>query len=221
MTPWQADQLVLTGDLVQDDSAAAYCHLKQLVQELELPALVVPGNHDNRPVMQASLVAPEFDYCGSVSLGEWLLIGIDSCVDGSAGGQVSAAELDRMCATIAAADAEHVLVCLHHPPVSLNSRWLDTVGLANGSEFLNAVMHSGRVRGVIFGHAHQAFDTSIDALRILGTAATCRQFLPGSDEFALDDKPPAYRRLELAADGTINTELMWVDNATTIEQRER
>lgn len=218
-TPWQADRLALTGDLVQDDSPAAYDHLKHFLQQLDLPVLVVPGNHDVRPLVEESFSAPEFDYCGSVSHGAWLLIGVDSCVDGAAGGHVSPAEMDRLQKTIAVSDARHVLVCLHHPPLPVGSRWLDAVGLANGAEFLTAIKQSGRVRGVLFGHAHQAFDTSSDALRILGTPATCRQFLPGSAEFALDDKPPAYRRLELEADGTINTELVWVDNAISAEQR--
>jgi len=38
--------------------------------------------------------------------------------------------------------------------------------------------------------------------------------MPGSDEFALDDKPPAYRRIELSADGTVSTELVWVTENT-------
>jgi hypothetical protein len=30
----------------------------------------------------------------------------------------------------------------------------------------------------------------------------------------VDDRPPAYRRLELAADGTFSTELIWLDAQT-------
>lgn len=216
---WQADQLALTGDLVQDDSAAAYDNLKLLIQTLALPTLVVPGNHDVRPIMTQALTAPDFDYCGSVRQRDWLLLGVDSCVDGSAGGRVSRDELDRMHATIVASDATHALICLHHPPLPLGSRWLDSVGLENGPDFLAAVRQTGRVRGVIFGHAHQAFDSSIDGLRIIGTPSTCRQFKPGSDEFALDDMPPAYRRIELHDSGSIETELHWVEAAATTEQR--
>ena len=36
-------------------------------------------------------------------------------------------------------------------------------------------------------------------------------FKPYEDEFRLDDKPPAYRRLCLNDDGTIDTELLWME----------
>jgi Icc protein len=67
---------------------------------------------------------------------------------------------------------------------------------------------------VLFGHAHQAYDGTHNGIRIYGTPSTCRQFRPGSSSFAVDDRPPAYRRLELAADGTFSTELVWLDAAT-------
>lgn len=212
---WRADHLALTGDLIQDDSAAAYDNLKTLIRSLDLPTLVVPGNHDVRSLMMQSLSAPDFDYCGSVTLGDWLLIGVDSCIEDSAGGRLSTDELTRLRRTIEGSTAKHILVCLHHPPITLNSRWLDSVGLANGSEFLSLIRESGRVRSIIFGHAHQAFDAFVDGLRILGTPSTCRQFEPGSDEFSLDDKPPAYRRIELLPDGLVHTELTWLDDPAT------
>jgi len=49
-----------------------------------------------------------------------------------------------------------------------------------------------------------------DSIKIIGTPATCRQFKPASDEFALDDNPPAYRRIELHVDGNVSTELVWL-----------
>jgi hypothetical protein len=29
------------------------------------------------------------------------------------------------------------LICLHHPPVPMHCKWLDSVGLDNGGEFLS------------------------------------------------------------------------------------
>lgn len=207
---WSADLVALTGDLVQDDSRGAYAHLASLVRTLQLPVLTVPGNHDVRSLMQSMLQAPHFDYCGSTHRNNWLIVGVDSCLDESAAGHVSDAELGRLGDTIAASDAPHVLICLHHPPVKLGSLWLDSVGLANGPQFLQAVARSGRVRAVLFGHAHQAFEATEGSCQIIGTPSTCRQFKVGSDEFALDDQPPAYRRIELHADGGVESALIWV-----------
>jgi Icc protein len=47
-------------------------------------------------------------------------------------------------------------------------------------------------------------------VRFLSTPSTCAQFLPGNEFFALDDRPPGMRWLELYADGSIETEVAWV-----------
>ena len=209
---WPAELVALTGDLVQDDSEGAYTHIAALFGALGLPVLAIPGNHDIRPLMKSTLRSPAFDYCGTVRRGDWLIVGLDSCIDASAAGHVSSAELDRLRSVIAATDAPHVLVCLHHPPLPVGSRWLDSVGLDNGAEFLDVAAETGRVRAVLFGHVHQAFEAAHASFQVIGTPSTCRQFKVGSDEFALDDLPPAYRRIELHADGAVETKLIWLDD---------
>lgn len=207
---WTADLIAMTGDIIQDATAAAYDHFMQLFEPLGLPVYCVPGNHDVRSIMQEKLSTPPFYYCASVEIGNWLLTGIDSCLDDEAGGRVSDAELDRLESILAKTSAEHVAICLHHPPLAMQSKWLDQVGLGNATEFLNTIARSTKVRTALFGHVHQAFDEQHESIKIIGTPSTCRQFQPGSDKFALDEQPPAYRRVELLADGSIDSELIWV-----------
>jgi Icc protein len=207
---WPADVVAMTGDLIQDDSAAAYQRFCENFRGLNLPVHCVPGNHDIRDLMRPALNQPPFHYCDSVSLGNWLMIGIDSCLAKSAGGEVSEQEMSRLKQALDNTAAAHVLVCLHHPPLPVGSTWLDQVGLVNGESFLEEIGSSGKVRGVIFGHVHQEFDATHGNIRIIGTPSTCRQFMPGSDEFAVDDQPPAYRRICLHHDGQIDAELQWL-----------
>lgn len=210
---WQADVAALTGDLIQDDSAGAYAHCRELLTGLNIPVHCVPGNHDVRSMMRDELPSPPFVYCGSAEFGNWLMVNIDSCSAGRAGGIVTEDEIARMQQIIASSDAEHVLVCLHHPPVLMDSAWLDSVGLDNGERFLEQLRVSGRVRLAIFGHVHQDYDADHDGIRVIATPSTCRQFLPKADTFAVDDKPPAYRRITLHANGDVDAELIWVDDA--------
>lgn len=200
----------MTGDVIQDDSRAAYDRFRDLVEPLGLPVFCVPGNHDVRELMRDALSASPFQYCGTLQRDNWLVIGIDSCVHDGAGGFVADAELRRLEEVIASSDAEHVLVCLHHPPLPMGSTWLDSVGLGNAAEFLHSIEKSGKVRAAIFGHVHQAFDSLHNSIHIIGTPSTCRQFKTGSDEFALDDNPPAYRRISLHPDGSVQSELIWL-----------
>lgn len=207
---WHADLVAMTGDLIQDDSREAYDRFCELMRPLQLPVYCVPGNHDVRDLMRDAVSQPPFHYCDSLHTGNWLITGIDSCVDGEAGGRVNDDEMAKLEKILATTAAEHVLICLHHPPLPVGCKWLDEVGLKNGEEFLSLISQTSKVRAAIFGHVHQEFFAERNSIRIIGTPATCRQFKPGSDEFALDDNPPAYRRIELHADGSVNTELVWL-----------
>jgi len=207
---WDADLVAMTGDLIQDDSREAYERFCESMLPLALPVYCLPGNHDIRHMMKDALAGPEFHYCESVIHGAWLITAIDSCIDGDAAGRVDDAEMDRLAQLLEETTAEHVLVCLHHPPLPVGSKWLDQVGLRNGEEFLRLLTRTGKVRAAIFGHVHQAFEGSHESIQIIGTPSTCRQFKVASDEFALDDGPPAYRRVNLLADGSVDTELIWM-----------
>ena len=210
---WRPDLIAVTGDLIQDDTRAAYDRFCTLLRPLKLPVYCVPGNHDVRALMQDALAEPPFHYCQSVVLGDWLLAGIDSCIKGEAGGRVADDEMKRLDDMLTQTAARHVLICLHHPPLPVGSKWLDQVGLSNGEHLLQVLTASGKVRAAIFGHVHQHFEATRGSVRIVGTPSTCRQFKVASDEFAVDDNPPAYRRIELHADGRFANELIRVANA--------
>jgi len=208
---WPADMVAMTGDLIQDDSRAAYDRFCELMSTLNLPVYCVPGNHDVRDLMRDAVSQDPFHYCASVHINNWLITGIDSCIHDDAGGRVDDDELDRLAKILARTSAEHVLICLHHPPLPVGSKWLDQVGLKNGDEFLRRIAQPGNVRAAIFGHVHQAFEGNHASIKIIGTPSTCRQFMVANEGFALDEHPPAYRRISLHADGHLEHELIWLD----------
>lgn len=205
---WEADLAMVTGDLIQDDTREAYENFRRLSSSLALPVHCVPGNHDIRPLMQEVLDGEPFHYCASIERDNWLVLGIDSCKEGSAAGCVGDSELERMDAIIRVSDSDHVMLGLHHPPLPVGSDWLDQVGLINGEAFLKAAQSSGKVRLVLFGHVHQAFEQSVNAISIIGTPSTCRQFTAGSANYDVDDSPPAYRRIELHPNGNFDSQLI-------------
>jgi Icc protein len=209
---WVADRVIVTGDLIQDDSAAAYDRFRDIMLPLNLRIHCVPGNHDVRKLMQQVCCAPPFSYCAYEEIGDWLVVGLDSCDTDDAGGHLNDDELERLSGIVEQSAAKHVMVCLHHPPVPMDSTWLDTVGLRNGEQFLQHASALNRVRLVVFGHVHQELDTEYEGMRIIATPSTCRQFLPGSEDFAVDERPPAYRRITLSGDGSFDNELVWLDD---------
>ncbi|MEI8299215.1 MAG: metallophosphoesterase [Pseudomonadota bacterium] len=208
------DAVLLTGDLVQDDPGG-YAHVRRLFADSPAPVYCLPGNHDQVEAMQVALAATPFQICGSAVFGRWLLVLLDSYCHGTASGRMTAAELARLEAVLAAHPDHHALVCLHHHPVPSGSRWLDHVGLSNPDALFATLDRHPQVRGLVWGHVHQLHDTLRNGVRLLGTPATSAQFKPASDDFQVDDLPPGYRWLELHADGRIETAACWLDPPPT------
>jgi 3',5'-cyclic-AMP phosphodiesterase len=202
------DAVVCSGDIVNDDPEG-YAHFVRLLGAFGKPVYCIPGNHDDPARLRQALARPPFQVGGQVDLGHWRLILLDSVVPGRAGGRVSGAELQRL-DTALADSSRFAMVCVHHHPVSMASRWLDAVGIDNADELFAVLDAHAQVRLISWGHVHQCFDERRRGVRLLATPSTCAQFLPLSAEFAVDSRPPAYRRLTLRADGTVDTEVLWV-----------
>ena len=76
----------------------------------------------------------------------------------------------------------------------------------NASAFFDTMDRYANVRAVVWGHVHQTFEQKRNDVQLLSSPSTCVQFLPGSEEFAVDmAASPGYRWLELSADGGFKT----------------
>jgi len=202
-----SDAVLLSGDLVNDE-VGGYRYVRELFGGLGKPVLCVPGNHDDPEALREALAVPPFQTDGHLDLGAWRIILVDSCWPGQVLGRVSAGSLERLEESLRSAEDKPSLICLHHHPVPLGSRWIDSIGLQNADEFFAVTDRYPAVRAIVWGHVHQSFDSRRKGVRLLATPSTCAQFLPHTDSFAIDPSPPGYRRLTLAADGTLSTEVL-------------
>jgi Icc protein len=204
------DGVLLTGDLVQDDPGG-YRWVRATFGASPVPVMAIAGNHDLPVHMSSMLSQHPFQVGGEVSFGPWVVLGLHTWVEHSAAGRLGAGQLAHLREVLQANPDRHVLLCLHHHPLVMRSHWLDKVGLEDAEQFLALVRTHGNVRGVLWGHVHQALDCLVDGVRFMATPSTCAQFLPESEQFAIDSRPPGYRILELLPDGSISTEVVWLD----------
>jgi Icc protein len=209
--PDPPDAILATGDLVQDETRAGYERLRELLGPCNLPVYCLPGNHDELQTMREVLDVAPFQVCGDAHFGNWAVILLNSHYDGADFGLLATNELQRLYDLLASAAATHYLVCLHHQVLSMGSRWLDGVGLRNADDLVEILDEFSSVRGVVWGHVHQASDRRRQGVRFLSSPSTCSQFLPNSDDFVLDDRPPGYRWLNLFANGRIDTNVAWLE----------
>jgi len=207
----QPDLLLATGDLSQDGSAASYRYLAARFADLGLPVFWLPGNHDDTDLMREHLRAKQISAAKQIVIGGWLIVLLDSTVAGETGGEVSQPQLDFLDAALAGHAQLHALVCLHHQPLPMGSEWIDALGLRNAEALNRRIAAHDNVRGVLWGHVHQQAHHRLQDIEWMATPSTCMQFKPGSKDFALDDLAPGYRRLELYADGRIDSGVQRVE----------
>lgn len=207
------DLVLVTGDIAQDGSVAAYKRFLDIADSLNAPLRTLPGNHDDQANFRAVLSATADPV---IDLGAWRIIMLDSTVAGSNGGRLAQEQLDLLGSAAGSAADRHVLVAMHHNPVEVGSPWLDTMMIENGPALFDAINGLPQVRAVLWGHVHQEFDClrerpgydhakNMPPVRLLATPSTCIQFAPHSETFMLDQKAPAYRWLRLHPDGTLET----------------
>ena len=208
------DLVLATGDISQDGSEKAYQHFIDSVQILNAPVRWVPGNHDLRDVM--AVVGEESGLNNKVEkLGNWQIVLLDSSRTNHVDGFIGEQEMQFLDQALREAEAdpdiEHCLVTLHHNPIPGSSSWMRDIGLRNDREFIKLLKHYDIVRAIVYGHIHQELDFKVGNIRCFCTPSTCIQFKPEVIDFALDKLNPGYRRLELFADGTIETEVIRID----------
>jgi Icc protein len=207
---WPADVIVASGDIVQDESRAGYQRFRESLEPLGVPVLSIPGNHDDPKLMAEILSSGAFQFGGELRRGAWSLILLSTFLAGEDAGGLGPARLMGLRKALAAHAGQHVIVYMHHHPLPMGSAWLDGVALRDAADFWQVIDGNPHVKAVVCGHVHQAADRTRNNVRFMSTPSTCAQFLPGSEFFALDDRPPGLRWLELKPDGRIETEVAWV-----------
>ena len=209
---WPPDAIVVTGDIVQDESRAGYERFRDTLAPLGIPVYCLPGNHDDPQLMADVLCQTPFQVCGDDAIGDWTMYFLSSFARGDDGGKIGAEAIAALDDSLSSQVSPFALVCLHHQPLPMGSAWLDGVGLRDAAAFLACIEKHSAVRGVLWGHVHQASDRNRNGVTYMSTPSTCAQFLPNNDSFALDSRPPGARWLQLNADGRIETDVDWLDD---------
>ena len=199
------DLILSTGDLVHDASEVGYKRYQSIMERAGVPVYCIPGNHDVPKMMKKTLKDSHVVYIPSAVHNNWGFAFLDSTLLDSEGGHFEQSELDLLEAVLTDNRDKHVLVCMHHHPVSVNSEWMDTMLIDNASEMFKVIDQYDNVKGLLWGHIHQIFDKDRNGIPIMATPSTCIQFAPEQDDFGLDDEPPGCRWLALMPDGSIKS----------------
>jgi 3',5'-cyclic-AMP phosphodiesterase len=203
--------LVLTGDLVHDESADGYHALRHALDKTGLTYYCIPGNHDSLPLMAELLGPAALEEVAVRRLGDWNLLFLDSTVPGREHGRLGQARLAALDDALKA-DRGPTIIFLHQHPIPIASTWMDRIAVVDGAGLIRLCESHPHVKALVFGHIHQEFVQRHRRFLILGSPSTCVQFMPRQADFAIDPLPPGYREIDLLPDGRIRTRVLRLDD---------
>ncbi len=147
----------------------------------------------------------------SFEMGGWHFLLLNTNVPGCVYGKLFPESLEWLESQLKNIQNKPVLIALHHPPVKINSEWMDKIILHDPQPLLNIINHYPQIKIVLSGHVHQEFDTEINSVRYLATPSTCVQFKPENPEPIVDKNSPGLRLLTLYPDGNYTTKIERTD----------
>lgn len=173
------DALVVTGDLSDDGSMESYELFRRIVAPLDLPLLAIPGNHDLREPMRTAFRDLDlFDQSGRLNwvrdIGGLRVIGINTLVEGSGGGEVDDATLGFLEDTLSTHGP--VLLAMHHPPFMSGIRFMDGIGLAGIEKLRGVLQGSDADIRILCGHLHLSATGAVGRIPAIVGPSPCSTF---------------------------------------------
>lgn len=215
--PTKPDFVIHTGDVATHPTPEAYTLAAETFARLTVPIYYVVGNHDTaRHIHHLLPMGPKVDLSDSLDVlsyafevkGHRFLV-----LDGRGPDEIdphglfSEAQLE-LARREATPDGPPLTIFMHYPLHPLNSPWMDQNALAlNGAVMHQALLPAReRLRGVFYGHIHQAMQTLRDGILYVAGASAFAQFTawPTDQEPYSDaDYPPGYSFVHLLPEQTI------------------
>lgn len=199
------DLIILSGDISQDGSDAAYRRLTDMIKVFRVPVYCVPGNHDDIAVMSRVFPLAPVSTHRHIMLKEWQVILLNSQKTGAVEGLLDDAQLAFMENCLQDYPEHHAIVLLHHQPVSIGSQWLDKLGLTNAEQLWKTLSRYPKVNTVLFGHVHQEFEQVVHGIKCYSVPSTCIQFKRKQNHFGLEKLSPGCRWIDLYENGYLET----------------
>lgn len=192
------DVVVISGDLVDFGHPDEYAVLRPELQRLAMPCYLVPGNHDDRAHLLAAFAdhaylpqSPEAPLDWVVDSHPVRLIGLDTTIPGSHGGQLQDSQLRWLDAQLAMRPQVPTVLILHHPPFISGIGHMDREPFRNAAALEWLIGGHPQVERLLCGHLHRSMQR-----RFAGSlCCVC----PGvSHQIVLDLQPaaPAHFNLE-------------------------
>lgn len=216
--PNPVDAVVVSGDLSDSGSEEDYLLARRLLDPLDAPIHVLPGNHDLRAPMRRAFELPgegddPIDY--SVEVGELRLVVLDSTVPDQDPGAFGSEQLGWLDEELGREPQRPTLLAMHHSPLPTGLPEWDAINLAASERaaLAEVVSHHPQLRAIVGGHLHRIAASALAGCPVLSAPSTYLQMLPDymppdfeDDDAALWTDPPGFA-IHVLLDGELSSQV--------------
>lgn len=171
---------IFTGDLISDDDAGSYRHVKALADRLTSPVHFAMGNHDLRQPFRRIILGEASPgsqpYYYAFDAAGYRFVVLDSVVEGQVAGELGAAQLSWLDDTLAEGPLRRTVLFMHHPPVRTGVDWLDAHAFGNGGGLLDVLAAHPQIQRVFFGHVHMPMQITERGIQFSSAPSSAYQF---------------------------------------------
>jgi len=167
------DALLISGDLVHNGTLKSYQKLRKILKSIKTKIYVLPGNHDD--LSNLSQIFNQSSLCNFI-IGCWEVITIDSTQVGKVSGRLNDEELNSLSQQISSSNAKYIALCLHHPPVPMQSDWNDELSLENSEDLFAVIDQFDNIKAIMWGHAHQCYESNRNGVKLFSCPSTALQY---------------------------------------------
>ena len=195
------DVVLATGDLTEDGTGSQYARLSDLLSDLRVRILPLPGNHDEGAAFRTAFAdrLPETVAEGHCSYVvddyEVRLVGLDTSLPGRHDGHFDDERAEWLEKTLAENPDKPTLLFTHFPPFQTGLCFMDVSGLADADRLRAVIERNPQVRLMVTGHLHRTIQTVIGTTLVSVCPSTGNQLgLDLShDGGSAVDEPPSYQ----------------------------
>lgn len=194
------DLLVATGDLAADGRKEEYAALRELLDGVRMPYLLIPGNHDDRENLRAAFADQPWEDGRFLlyAVDDWPLriVALDTVVAGQPHGELCPGRCRWLDETLSAQTDRPTVVMMHHPPFATGIAHMDGMGLIDPSGLADVVANHGQIVRILCGHIHRPVQTTFAG--VAASVAPATSFgvelkLDGSKGILLTKEPAAFQ----------------------------
>jgi len=214
------DAVIITGDLTDKGSPEEYATIRPILDTLQIPWFVIPGNHDHRShFLQAfydqAYLKPDMNFIQyAIEDFPLRLIGLDTTVPNHPHGYLCAERLEWLNTCLQDQPQKPTLIFLHHPPLETGITHMDVQNLSNSRDLFALLKKHQHVRHIACGHVHRAIETCINGIAVsiapTAHAVTLDMRHSGPAHFTIE--PPALRLFRFGDDQNIVSHISFMGN---------